>query len=164
MFRAIGIVLFLVVAAAAFSPGGPTIEERKTGRLKSASAGVLARSSLASGVKTIEAPAAPPAPAPAPAAKPKARVLICSPTWHCPHCITQKAEADKLAAKGWKVGKDDSADFQYVTLGDREAREKYGIRFWPTTIVLGPDGRLVKSLTGVQRSDTLDRELSAQRK
>jgi len=167
MFRAIAIVLFLAVAAAAFSPSGPTVEERQTGHLKSAAAGVLARSALASDARQlVEAakPAAAPAAPAAPAAKPKARALICSPTWHCPHCGTQKQEADKLTAKGYKVGKTDGDDFQYITLTDREAREKYGIRLWPTTIILGPDGKVIKSLTGVQRSDQLDRELSAQRK
>lgn len=181
--RAAVFVLLAAVVGAAIYPqltGKGKADERATAHLQSDTAGVVARAALASQARNFQEPSAAvkdspgaekPAPAaekqvaePKPAAKPKPRVLIASPTWHCPFCIRQKEQADLLAGRGWLVGKADTDDFQYVTLGDREAREKYGITRWPTTIYLDAAGRVVKSAVGVQNTSTLETEIKALRR
>lgn len=114
----------------------------------------------------IEPPANPkpdPKPDPKPAPR-QARAIIASPTWHCPHCDRQRAQVEGLSNRGYRVGKSDADDFQFLTLSDADARRLYGITRWPTTVILSADGRMLRSFSGVQSSERLEAELKAARR
>lgn len=152
-------------------PAGQSVEERQTGHLKSAVAGIVARASLASGAVVamqepaqVKQPAAAPAAAAPAVAKPRARVLICSPTWHCTYCDVMRPNVEALTKRGWTVGKAADDDYQFVTLADDEARKLYGITRWPSVVYLDSSGKMVKKSTGVQSTATLENELKALRK
>lgn len=162
--RVVAVLLVAGMAALLFYPIGPSVAERQTGHLKSGTAGVVARSAFASESRlALTQPAAKPAEA---KPKAKARAPVCSPAdFHCQYCAPQKERIEKLAKdKGYTAGKADTDDFQFLVLGGREAREKYGIGSWPTTVFLDADGKVVKSMVGLRSAAELEAELLRLRK